>query len=329
MISLPLIAQADVYVSGPLAVMALALVLDVVIGDPRWLYDRIAHPVALLGRVIQWLEGLLYPDEPARRVMRGGMLSGLLIVAAALFGWFLHEISFALHYGWLLEALFASVLLSFRALYDHVAAVARGLGEGLAEGRAAVAKIVGRDPDSLDGAGVCRAALESLAENFADGSVAPVFWYALFGLPGLFAYKAVNTLDSMIGHRNERYEDFGRVAARIDDAVNWLPARLSVLFVAAAALVTPGTDAMAALRTARRDARGHRSRNAGWPEAAMAGALGLALAGPRRYEDEAVDDAWMGDGRQDANVDDIARGLRLYLTAGFALLALLALLSLP
>ena len=329
MISFPLVAQADVNVSGALAVIALALVLDAVIGDPRWLYERVQHPVALLGQVIHWLEGLLYPDEPAQRVLRGGLLSALVIVAAALFGWFLHEVCFALQYGWLMEALFASVLLSFRALYDHVAAVAQALGEGLDEGRAAVAHIVGRDPDSLDAAGCCRAALESLAENFADGVVAPVFWYALFGLPGIAAYKAVNTLDSMIGHRNAAYRDFGRVAARIDDAVNWLPARLSTLLFAAAALATPGAHALAALQAARRDAGKHRSLNAGWPEAALAGALGLALAGPRRYGGEVVDDAWMGEGRAEAGPDDIARALRLYLTAGFTLLAILALLSLP
>jgi adenosylcobinamide-phosphate synthase len=194
--------------------------------------------------------------------------------------------------------------------------VAAALDRGLAEARLAVAHIVGRDPARLDAPGVARAAAESLAENFSDGVVAPVFWFALFGLPGLCAYKAVNTLDSMIGQRNPRYERFGKAAARLDDALNWVPARLACLLLVAAAAVLPGASAAGAWRTAWRDAGGHRSPNAGWQEAALAGALGFALAGPREYPDGPVEDAWMGDGRADLDAAALRAALRLYLVAG-------------
>src|SRR5690554_4671448 len=199
-----------------------------------------------------------------------------------------------------------SSLVAQKSLYDHVAAVARGLEQGgLEGGRKAVSLIVGRDPESLDQAGVARAAIESLSENFSDAVVAPVFWAALFGLPGLLAYKAVNTADSMIGHRTPRHAAFGWAAARLDDAVNLIPARLAGLRIAGAALLLPGARAGNALRAMGRDAPRHRSPNAGWQEAAMGGALGLALAGPRRYGGQVVEDAWMGaGGRTDAGPAD-------------------------
>ena len=202
--------------------------------------------------------------------------------------------------------------------------VARGLDTGLADARAAVSHLVGRDPASLDGPGVARAGIESLAENFADGVVAPLFWYVLLGFPGLLAYKAINTLDSMIGHRDPRYWWFGRVAARADDAANWVPARLAAALLAGAALALPGASARAALRTAFRDARRHRSVNAGWPEAAMAGALGFSVAGPRRYGGRTVEDAWMGDGRRDLGSKEVRAALRHYTVATALLAALLA-----
>ena len=218
--------------------------------------------------------------------------------------------------GFLFEALVVALLLSGRDLYDQVAKVARALeAEGLAGGREAVRHIVGREPESLDEAGVSRAAIESLAENFSDGLVAPALWYALFGLPGIFVYKALNTGDSMIGHRSERYLDFGRSTAKADDVANFIPARLSgQLFVGAAWLVE-GASGKGAARAMRRDAPKHRSPNAGWPEAAVAGALDLALNGPRRYAGELLDDAWMGDGRGAAGAQDIRRALTLYLHA--------------
>jgi adenosylcobinamide-phosphate synthase len=224
-------------------------------------------------------------------------------------------------FGWIAEGLIASSLLAFRGLYDAVRAVARGLAESLEAGRAAVSQIVGRDPASLDAAGVARAAAESAAENFSDGFVAPVFWFLLLGLPGLLAYKAVNTLDSMIGHRNARFEAFGKVAARLDDAVNFLPARLAGLFFVLAALLLPAASAAGAWRAMLRDAPRHRSPNAGWQEAALAGALGLALAGPRQYGGQLVEDHWMGDGRSAVTAADLGRVLDLYLSAGALLFA--------
>jgi adenosylcobinamide-phosphate synthase len=204
-----------------------------------------------------------------------------------------------------------AILLAQKSLVDHVAAVARALAGDLDEGRAAVAKIVGRDVSALSKAGVARAAIESLAENFSDGVVAPALWYVLLGLPGLLAYKAVNTADSMIGSFAPRYEAFGWAAARFDDLLNLAPARLSALIIMAAALIV-GLDGGAAGRIAERDASRHRSPNAGWPEAATAGALGLALGGPRRYGDLEVDGTWLNpEGRHDATPQDIDAAIRL------------------
>jgi adenosylcobinamide-phosphate synthase len=208
------------------------------------------------------------------------------------------------------------VLIAQRSLYQHVDRVRSAFTEGgLATAREAVAMIVGRDPQRLDEAGVCRAAIESCAENFSDGVVAPVFWLAFLGLPGLIAYKAINTADSMIGHRSERYEAFGWAAARLDDLVNLVPARLAGLLLAIVAPVAGGSIA-AALKVMRRDAPSHRSPNAGWPESATAAALGLALAGPRYYADGMVDDPFINaEGRADATPDDIGRALDLYFAA--------------
>jgi adenosylcobinamide-phosphate synthase len=214
------------------------------------------------------------------------------------------------------EAFAVAVLIAQRSLYEHVAAVSSSLiFGGLAGGRAAVAQIVGRNPYSLDGPGVARAAIESLAENFSDGVVAPAFWYLMLGLPGLFAYKMANTLDSMIGHKSARYRAFGWAAARLDDVLNLAPAPLSGLLLITAAIFDLETSALSAGWIMLRDGRKHHSPNAGWPEAAMAGALGVALAGPRHYLDGVVDDPFLGDGTPVATVTDINRALRLYLRA--------------
>jgi adenosylcobinamide-phosphate synthase len=217
--------------------------------------------------------------------------------------------------GAVLLVLAASTLLARRSLDAHVRAVADALEQdGLAAARLAVAKIVGRDPDQLDAAAVARAAIESLAENFSDGVVAPAFWMAIFGLPGAAAYKAANTADSMIGHRTARHAAFGWAAARFDDLVNLPASRLSALCLIVGALLTGGSAGGAA-RAVWRDASRHRSPNAGWPEAAMAGALGLRLAGPRIYGGAIVEDAFMGDGRPDATAADIRRALLVFRVA--------------
>ena len=302
----------------PLLILAAALALDAVLGDMRFLFGWIGHPVQWLGRVIAFLEAKLNRPQrsPAERRARGALTVLLVGGLAAGIGFALLHALRLRGWGWIVEIFLVGVLVAQRSLYDHVRAVAVGLDKGgLAGGRAAVAHIVGRDPESLDAHGVARAGIESLAENFSDAVVAPCFWYAIFGLPGLFFYKAVNTLDSMIAHRSERYLDFGRFAARLDTAMNFIPARLAWLIVALAALFAPGAKPVAAIGTAVADARKHKSINAGWPEGAFAGALSLALAGPRRYGSEIVNDPWIGSGRARATIEDMRRALWLFVAA--------------
>jgi len=305
----------------------LAYAIDLIVGDPKGLYSRISHPVVWIGNLISGLEGILRnPDHsPARQIVQGFVLVLIVVTTSIFFSAAVVWLAGASGIGWVIVGIAGSVFLAARSLQDHVDAVGQGLASNLEEGRGAVSQIVGRDPAQLDEAGVSRAALESLAENFSDGVVAPLFWFLIAGLPGLVVYKAINTLDSMIGHRNESYLWFGRFAARLDDVVNWPASRLTGLLICLAALFAKGADAMNAWRTIRRDAGKHTSPNAGWPEAALAGALGLALAGPRQYGSEVVDGAWMGDGRAEANAGDIARGIVLYRTACMLIAALLVL----
>lgn len=316
-----------------LLVLVGALALDASLGDPDALWRRIPHPVAWLGRLIALSDRHLNRmawSEAARRAS-GAVCLVLLVAFAWGAGWLLESLFRRLPAGPGLVALAASVLIAQRSLYDHVARVRGALARGgLAAGRRAVAMIVGRDPDSLDEAGICRAAIESTAENFSDGVVAPAFWFALGGLPGLVAYKAVNTADSMIGHISERHRAFGWAAARFDDLVNLLPARLSGFLVALCAPLAGGS-VRTALGVMWRDAAIHHSPNAGWPEAAMAGALRIALAGPRVYKTGLVDEPFLNpDGRRSAAPDDIGRALRILVAATclhagvYAVLALLA-----
>ncbi|WP_334146549.1 adenosylcobinamide-phosphate synthase CbiB [Hyphomicrobium sp.] len=301
-----------------LALACLALLIEAVAGYPQAVVARIGHPVTWIGALISraeaaWNEGHL---SFARARMRGILaLATVLLVTGSAALLVTHGLSLVLptFAALVVEAILASTLLAGRSLDDHVTDVAEALeSRGLKGGREAVARIVGRDPETLDEAGVSRAAIESLAENFSDGVVAPLLWLIVGGLPGCALYKAVNTADSMIGHRSERYLAFGWAAAKLDDLVNLPASRLSALWLVAAARVTPGADWRRAALSALTDAPRHRSPNAGWPEAAMAGALGLALAGPRSYAGKRVDDAWMGDGRRDATAADIHRALRLY-----------------
>lgn len=302
----------------PLALLLLALVLDAVIGEARWLFRRIPHPVALVGRLVAFLDRKLNRAHRSDRdrAFRGALTVLLTAGLCGGLGWLVAWSGHRHQAGQAVEVILLVLLIAQRSLFDHVRAVGRALkGGGLDAGRAAVAHIVGRDPARLDTYGVARAAIESLAENFSDAVVAPVFWYVLFGLPGLMVYKAVNTLDSMIGHRNERYRAFGFAAARLDDVLNLIPARIAGMILAAAALFVPRGRPGAAVSAMFRDARHHRSPNAGWPEAAMAGALGLALAGPRHYAEGMVKDAWMGRGSPLATDADIRRALYLFAVA--------------
>jgi len=269
------------------ATILLALALDAAFGEPAWLYARVPHPVVLFGRLVGLLDRAMNRETSSRFARRLGGIAAVLLLLTLTAGpaWALSRGLSALPFGWVVEAILASTLIAQRSLYSHVAAVAEALEQqGLAGGRRAVSMIVGRNPESLDVSGVCRAAIESCAENFSDGIVAPVFWFAVLGFPGLVAYKAINTADSMIGHRTPRHEAFGWAAAQLDDLVNLLPARLAGLFIIlGTAAFLKGRRlrrAHAAWKIMLRDAGKHRSPNAGWQEAAMAGALGLALAGP-------------------------------------------------
>ncbi|MGE0095803.1 MAG: adenosylcobinamide-phosphate synthase CbiB [Alphaproteobacteria bacterium] len=299
-------------------ILAAALVLDGALPERRWPLPWPGHPVRFLGAVIAHLDHML--NRPERGRMRniawGGVAALIVVAGAVLSGLVLHVLANSIPFGWVVELAAVVTLLAQRSLFAHVRRVERPLAQGdLENARHAVSHIVGRDPRSLDRHGVARAAVESLVENFSDGVIAPALFYALFGLPGLFAYKAVNTLDSMLGHRSPRHLYFGRVSARLDDAMNFVPARISVALLAAAAFLVPGARPSRAVAIAWRDAGKHRSVNAGWPEAAAAGALDLALAGPRRYGTETVDDPWLGDGAPDMEARDIARALRLYVAA--------------
>lgn len=301
-----------------LLVLTAALAIDRLLGDPDWLWKKFPHPVALFGQAVDFCDKRFNrPDAAPLTKRRNGFLAVLaLLLAAAAIGGFVHSALLGLEAaGMGIEALIVSVFLAQKSLADHVSAVAQALkSEGLAGGRKAVSRIVGRNPDTLDEAGVCRAAIESLAENSSDGVVAPAFWFAIAGLPGLLAYKMLNTADSMIGHLNDRHRDFGRFAAKLDDVANWVPARLTgFLICASAALTKGGARGSAALAVMMRDARQHRSPNAGWPEAAIAGALGLALGGPRQYGSDFVNEPLLnGAGRRNATGDDISLALRLF-----------------
>jgi adenosylcobinamide-phosphate synthase len=306
----------------------LAMLIELGIGYPEPVLRAIGHPVTWIGALIGGLDRSLNRD-PAAPMRRG---AGLVTIAVVLgitgtIAFVIQQQLLRLPLGIFALAIVASSLIAQRSLYRHVANVAAALEkQDLGSGRAAVSHIVGRDTAALDAAGVARAAIESLAENFSDGIVAPVFWMVVAGLPGAVLYKAINTADSMIGHRTPRYAAFGWAAARLDDLVNLPASRLAALLLFAAAALQKNARPAEARRAVARDAARHRSPNAGYPEAAMAGALGLSLAGPRRYAGVTVDDAMMGDGRRDADAGDIRRALALYARADAILIAILVLL---
>lgn len=283
-------------------IAVVALALDVLMGWPQAVFARMGHPVTWIGQLIAALDRGM--NRGAARRLKGG-LAVLLVVAAAL-------VPAALIQAWLgpwVAAVLAWPLVAARSLDEHLRAVARPLRAGdLSGARAATAMIVGRDVSRADEAALARASLESLAENASDGVIAPLFWAAVGGLPGIAAYKAINTLDSMIGHRTPRHEAFGAFAARLDDVANLIPARLTALLIALAG----GRRAPQALRCALADAPAHRSPNAGWPEGAMAGALGVRLSGPRMYGDRIAPEPWLNGGAPDPSAADLEAGIRIY-----------------
>jgi adenosylcobinamide-phosphate synthase len=306
--------------------MVVAMAVDALAGWPADLFVRIGHPVTWLGALINALDARWNRsvDAPALRRAAGVAAALLVIALAAGLGWLLQ---YALVSGWsgiVLTGIIAWPFVALRALHDHVAAVARPLQAGdLATARSAVARIVGRDSAVLDEAGIARAAIESLAENTSDGVLAPVFWGAMLGLPGIIGYKAINTLDSMIGHRTARHEAFGWASARIDDLANIVPARLTGWL-----LVLLAPRRMDAMVCMLRDARRHRSINAGWPEAAMAGALGVRLSGPRIYHDSVANEPWLNEAARDPLAADIVRALAFYARAMMLLAGCLVILAL-
>jgi adenosylcobinamide-phosphate synthase len=313
-----------------IVITLVALLVEASFGYPERIARLAGHPVIWLGRMIGWLDRTLNRESrsDANRRMAGFAAALCIVGIPAIVAFGVENFVLALPFGFVIVGAFASTLLAQRSLHDHVARVALALErDGLDGGRQAVSHIVGRDPNVLDEAGVSRAAIESLAENFSDGIVAPAFWLAVGGLAGGVAYKAVNTADSMIGHRTARHKDFGFASAQLDDLLNLPASRLSALLIVAAAAISKDASASGAWAAARRDARHHRSPNAGYPEAAMAGALGLALAGPRVYGGILVDDATMGNGRRDAGPKDIRAALALYRRADAIFIVLVALLA--
>ena len=302
------------------AIMLVAMAIDALIGWPARLYAVVGHPVTWIGALIAKLDAWLNIEEtdPGKRRLAGIATAVIVIAIAADLAWM---ISWFLPEGWigvLIGGVLAWPFIAIHSMHGHVRAVAQPLSDGDLDGaRGAVAMIVGRDPAQLDEPGVARATIESLAENTSDGIVAPVFWGTIFGLPGIAAYKAINTLDSMLGHRSPRYEIFGWASARIDDVANLIPARLTGFLFA---IVSP--NRRAALGTMMRDARHHRSPNAGWPEAAMAGALDIRLSGPRVYADGVAEEPWVNGEAADPGPADIDRGLSLFRGALIALAVL-------
>lgn len=303
--------------AGTLKLAVLAVGLEAFLGYPQGLIRATGHPVTWAGRLISFLDARMNRESwsfSARRLSGFAAIAVLLgaaFLAARLAGVSIAALTLPPPASLALTALIASSLIAQKSLDEHVRDVACALEAGLEQGRAAVSKIVGRDVSALDESGIASAAIESLAENFSDGAVAPAFWLALGGLPGGLCYKALNTADSMIGHRTERHAAFGFAAAKLDDLANLLPARLSGLWLVLAAFFLPQASAGEAWRIMRRDARKHVSPNAGWPEAAAAGALGLRLGGPRSYGGVFVEGAETGSGRK-ASAPDIRRALALY-----------------
>ena len=295
-----------------LILITVALLLDALMGEPAWLWSRMPHPVRVMGVFIDKADKALNRGQ-FRRAKGVFALWVLLLGVTAVGG-----VLVWLPDGGILEAVLAAILLGHRSLAQHVSAVAGALRQGLPEGRQAVSMIVGRDVAALDESAVSRAAIESAAENFSDGVVAPVFWFLVAGLPGILAYKLVNTADSMIGYRNEKYRDFGWAAARLDDVMNYIPARVS------AGLIALSTGSDHALKVMRADANHHRSPNAGWPEAAMAGALNVALSGPRIYGGQLTTDSFVNAaGQKGLTPVDIERAVMVLWRAWALMLALI------
>ncbi len=279
-------------------ILLLAIILDTIFGEPDWLWKRIPHPITIVGGCIRWFDEKL--NTGSIRKIKGGITVGILTLSAGLLGWVLTVLP---DFG-IIEVIVVSILLAHRSLIQHVMNVAVALAQDIKQGRLEVAKIVGRTTDHMQPSDVSRAAIESAAENFSDGVMAPALWYLFLGLPGIIIYKVVNTADSMIGYQNERYSDFGYAAAKLDDILNWVPARIS------AALICLTSKPRDSFDVVLDDAPLHRSPNAGWPEAAMAAVLNISLAGPRYYDGQKIDYPYVNaDARHQLDTEDIRRSV--------------------
>ncbi len=311
-----------------MALAALALLIENLVGYPKWVFATLRHPVQWFGKLIEFLDDRLNNAAHSESKQRNnGILAVIILcVLVAIPSTLIAYALSLLPYGWVLNVFLATVFIAQKSLRDHVAAVDTALGISVESARMEVAKIVGRDPNSLDKNDIAKAALESLAENTSDGVVAPAFWYAVAGLPGIAIYKAINTADSMIGHKSAKHLHFGWASARLDDVVNLPASRFTGFLFTAAALLQSRQSAISAWRTMWRYAGKHASPNAGWPETAMAGALGLKFGGPRSYDGKPLDLPWMGDGKSPEPLD-INRGLVLADQAGLLLAAALLTLA--
>ena len=306
--------------------LALALILDAVFGEPERLWSRVPHPAVLMGRLVEALDRAL--NRGGGRRAKGVAALVLLILVV----WAVARLLAADLFLGVFEVIGAAILLAHRSLVDHVRAVGAALGLSLDFGRREVAKIVGRETAGLDEAGVARAAIESGAENFSDGVVAPAFWFAFLGLPGIAVYKAVNTADSMIGYHTERYGEFGWAAAKLDDVLNWIPARLSAVLLVLAGILRrrdrrgsgPVTAFSARFDAVLEDAPKHRSPNAGWPEAAAAQSLDVSLSGPRTYDGALTEDPYVHEDGRVPGAEDVDATVRLLWRAWAILLVIAA-----
>ena len=304
----------------------LALVLDFFIGEPEKIWDRYPHPATLMGRVVNWLDETL--NKGSQRKIKGFVAVGAMILIAFIPGLILEKLNNIEFLGFgtfinIIEVLIAAVLIAHRSLIDHVRDVASALQSGLPQGRNAVSMIVGRDTGSMSETDVSRAAIESAAENFSDGVVAPVFWFLILGIPGILIYKMINTADSMIGYQNDEYAEFGFAAAKLDDLLNWLPARISAILICGVHFDRVALDVVF------EDADLHRSPNAGWPESAMAGVLDVALAGPRSYDGQMSDDLFVNSrGKRDLAAQDITDSVKALNRSWYGLAGFFALLTL-
>jgi adenosylcobinamide-phosphate synthase len=300
-----------------LYILLVAIIIDALIGDPDWIWRKVPHPVVFFGYGINFADKHLNRAHWSASIRKRNGVTAIVvllltsIIVGKIIIWLIS--GFGL-WGSLIEAVLVSVFIAQKSLSDHIKRVITPLSKGdIDGGRYAVSMIVGRDPKQLDQSGICRASIESLSENFSDGVVAPIFWYAIFGLPGILAYKMLNTADSMIGHMNEKYQDFGWASAKLDDLANWAPARLSALLIALVNFMSSKKSGVQSAIIALTDAGMHRSPNAGWPEAAMAGGLSIALAGPRKYQGYFVNDSYMNpSGRIHLNHQDLTQALAIF-----------------